>query len=501
MMTGHTKEKQPAAKSLLLQTYLCSLLSLMLCVTMFFGTTYAWFTSEVNNVGNEIYIGILDVELEKQLADGTWASLSALEAEANKTKLFDSQIRWEPGYTSLETVKVINRGDLAFNYTLSFTDATVMNRLGEQMQNESWKAVADLFEVWVYDHRDNGNTAPTTASYKDMLEEGSGWEPVGSLTEILMGKTVLGGKMITVRKENRDAALVNPGTTDGVATEDTYTIALHMKESADMSVKGHKISLNAKLIAYQRSGEEDGFGSDYDQMVATPAELQAALKKGGMVALAADIDLSQTQLTIPAGVAVMLDLNGHNITGTGTEPVSLIANEGDLTILGNGKIAMVFTGEAGSDKAANAIANKGILVVNSGELSATCTDGRVGYAIDNYSGAALVVNGGKISSSGTYTDGIRLCCGADKEVTATINGGEISSVWAQNPSNNKEKEVKGTVIVNGGAVNTVFYENYTTVKVAAEVATTVTPYGAGNDKTEITVAEGYTVYSFLHENP
>ena len=29
------------------------MLCMVLCVTMFFGTSYAWFTSEVNNEGNE----------------------------------------------------------------------------------------------------------------------------------------------------------------------------------------------------------------------------------------------------------------------------------------------------------------------------------------------------------------------------------------------------------------------------------------------------------------
>ena len=57
--------KQPKVKSALLQTYFTSLLCMVLCVTMFFGTSYAWFTSEVSNTGNEIYIGTLDVGLFK----------------------------------------------------------------------------------------------------------------------------------------------------------------------------------------------------------------------------------------------------------------------------------------------------------------------------------------------------------------------------------------------------------------------------------------------------
>ena len=107
-------QKKAAQKSVMLQTYFTSLLCLVLCVVMFFGTTYAWFTSEVNNVNNEIYIGILDVEMEKALPDGTWASLSELENRVNKTNLFDRNIRWEPGYTTLETIRVVNKGDLAF---------------------------------------------------------------------------------------------------------------------------------------------------------------------------------------------------------------------------------------------------------------------------------------------------------------------------------------------------------------------------------------------------
>ena len=63
-------DKQPAVKSMLLQTYFTSLLCLVLCVTMFLGTSYAWFTSEVNNSANEIYVGTLKVGLLKETDAG-----------------------------------------------------------------------------------------------------------------------------------------------------------------------------------------------------------------------------------------------------------------------------------------------------------------------------------------------------------------------------------------------------------------------------------------------
>ena len=75
--------KQPKVKNMLLQTYFTSLLCLILCVTMFFGTSYAWFTSEVNNSVNEIYVGTLKVGPLKE----TDAGVQDLATGDNK--LFD----------------------------------------------------------------------------------------------------------------------------------------------------------------------------------------------------------------------------------------------------------------------------------------------------------------------------------------------------------------------------------------------------------------------------
>ena len=79
--------KRPQVKSMLLQTYFTSLLCLVLCVTMFFGTSYAWFTSEVNNSANEIYVGTLKVGLLKETDAGTQ------DLATSDSKLFDKNIR------------------------------------------------------------------------------------------------------------------------------------------------------------------------------------------------------------------------------------------------------------------------------------------------------------------------------------------------------------------------------------------------------------------------
>jgi predicted ribosomally synthesized peptide with SipW-like signal peptide len=50
-------------KNALLSSYITSVLCLVLCVTMFFGTTAAWFTDTTTSEKNQIYVGTLAVDL------------------------------------------------------------------------------------------------------------------------------------------------------------------------------------------------------------------------------------------------------------------------------------------------------------------------------------------------------------------------------------------------------------------------------------------------------
>ena len=227
------------------------------------------------------------------------------------------------------------------------------------------------------------------------------------------------------------------------------------------------------------------------------------LAETSSIKIGAEITLNETA-TIPTGKTVTLDLNGKAISQTSDTPVSMITNNGNLTIKdssnGSGKIDFTFNGTVNNNVAANVISNRGTLVVEGGEISNAGTGNQIGYAIDNYNGSTLTVNGGKITASGSsYYDGIRLFCGSN-ETTVTVNKGEISTIWAQNPTTDKATAVNGTVIINGGTVGTIYYENYTTVKVKTDVTATVTPYGTGQDNTT-TITEGeYTVYSFVHSD-
>lgn len=225
--------KQPQVKSIMLQTYFTSLFCLVLCVTMFFGTTYAWFTSEVNNTANELYVGSLKAQLLKETASGVQ------DLATGDTTLFNKEISWEPGYTTVETIRVVNKGDLAFKYEMTFTDGALENGSGVTLAE-----VAGHFDVWVFDHENKTYTAPD--SY-EAITTSADWVKVGTLADVLNGTKVLSGSMA--------ASGESQGTTNGAGQ---YTIALHMNELAGAQFMNQKISLNVKLVAYQLAYENTG---------------------------------------------------------------------------------------------------------------------------------------------------------------------------------------------------------------------------------------------------
>ena len=309
--TARDPEKKPEVKSVMQQTFFTSLLCLVLSVTMFFGTSYAWFTNEVNNADNEIYIGTLDVGFFKETGPDTDPDPDTVNLAGSNEKLFDKNICWEPGYTALETVQVVNEGDLTFDYELLFTDGKDTAPAGSTLKLED---VAKLFDVWVYDHQEENELKLT--SYADITTEDSGWVKAGTLDELLSGKPVLKGVMTRIPKATQTAA---EGEAQTQEPADRYTIALHMKDEADATVMGHRIGLNVKLVAYQRMQEKDGFGqTNYADFttVSGAVALKEELVKSKEILMLANIGLDELEECVVMNGGV-LDGNNNTITYTG----------------------------------------------------------------------------------------------------------------------------------------------------------------------------------------
>ena len=309
---------------------IASALSLVICFTMLLGTTFAWFTDTVTSTGNIIKSGKLDVEMH--WADGTKAVPAVDSADwtdASTGAIFNYD-NWEPGYVDVKHVQIANVGTLALKYQIAI------------VANGEVSDLADVIDVYYVDPatRVADRTALTDA-YK-----------IGTLTEVL-------------------AKLAN--TANGelhAGKSDTITIALKMQETAGNEYQNKSIGTNfsVQLLATQLTSEKDSFDdqydveSDYVAEVKTADALAAALKAGGLVKLASDISVEDA-LTVPAGVAVELDLNGKTITGT--------------------------KGRDADNNRIHVIVNNGILTIKDGTVKSAGNDG--GSAIYNNAGATLTI--------------------------------------------------------------------------------------------------------------
>ena len=92
---------------------LTSIMALVMCVVMLVGTTFAWFTDTASTAVNKIQAGNLDVKLMYSTDMVEWKEAT------DQTKLFDDNALWEPGYTQVVYLKVVNAGNLALKYEVS----------------------------------------------------------------------------------------------------------------------------------------------------------------------------------------------------------------------------------------------------------------------------------------------------------------------------------------------------------------------------------------------
>ena len=82
-----------------------SLLILALCVSLFTGTTLAWFTDSAVSSGNIIKAGNLDVKMYwTDELNGSNTIWNDVEGDTN-TAMFNHNL-WEPGYTDVRYIKI-----------------------------------------------------------------------------------------------------------------------------------------------------------------------------------------------------------------------------------------------------------------------------------------------------------------------------------------------------------------------------------------------------------
>jgi hypothetical protein len=201
------------------------------------------------------------------------------------------------------------------------------------------------------------------------------------------------------------------------------------------------------------------YGNNY-YAFSTLAEAIEVVKAGETIELVRDVTVAEP-ITIPAGKRVVLNLNGHTISQEKacTASYEMIANNGELTIMGNGKISFKDTG-AGDPTfgwGSYTIRNSGTLVVEDGviieHLGNQAFAKHMICAIFQYSGSTTI-NGGVISTPNYRS--ARLWKGS-----MTINGGEFNGqLWVQAVDNSAELTVNGGSFAPvGGDGSSIFVTN------------------------------------------
>jgi len=425
------------------RTLLLSMLSLLLCVSMLVGSTFAWFTDSVVSANNIIKSGNLDVVLEyKTNWNDAWAEVQP------DTKLFADDAKFEPGYTEVVFLRVSNAGSLALKYKLNvdiLSETTSTNMAGEEFK------LSDYLEVGTYvqDEMSSG------ANYADLL-----FPTMFGTREAALSNVTAMSKLTNITLDQNDRPVL-----PGEDTAQIVVLVLNMPETVGneanhkTGVAAPKINLGVTLLATQLVHESDSFGPEYDEdaeypvVVNTAADLKTALADGKNVTLGADVALSNEALAVAAGQDVVIDLGGNTLSAVSTESKASAAinNKGTLT-LKNGTVTYEGVGDPSFGYGTNTINNTGKLVIDGATIINTTASGS-SVAIDCSAGADLTVNSGVIKS---VKNAIRLCPFGSAAIKCTINGGEITGARAIQihlPSNKPADAPDIDLTVNGGTLS------------------------------------------------
>lgn len=207
------------------KAFIFSFILVLVSVFLLCGTTYAWFSDEEASTGNKIESGELKIGLLELSNDNSFNCVK-------ETPLFSGS-KWEPGYSDVSILKIVNNGNLALKWELSF------NELKES------SILKDVIDVYVVTSDDE---LGLPESYKKAVEE-ENYLYIGTLGECFNKDYILNGNMY----ETKEAKYVG--------------IILHMQESAGNEYQGLSIgdSFDIKLYATQLNHEQDGFNNpDYD---------------------------------------------------------------------------------------------------------------------------------------------------------------------------------------------------------------------------------------------
>lgn len=249
------------------QALLLSVLSMVLCVSMLIGSTFAWFTDSASASVNTIQSGNLDVELVGEDGEPLEGALKWVAQDNRET------ILWEPGCEyKTQGFRIKNNGNLALKYTIALNGV-----VGD----------AKLLEVISFSVVDANGTEIALNTFEGKLENAN-------------------------------------------QTSDVLYLKGKMSEAAGNDYMKQELSgITIVVYATQLNHEYDSNGNKYDEGAANPTfvgtadELKAAIAEGKSVRLTSNIALD-SQLNISHDLTVYGD--GYSVISGYPVSVSADAN-------------------------------------------------------------------------------------------------------------------------------------------------------------------------------
>ena len=362
---------------------LTSVMALVMCVVMLVGTTFAWFTDTASTGVNKIQAGNLDVKLMYSTDMQTWTEAT------EQTKLFDDNALWEPGYTQVVYLKVVNAGNLALKYEAGFSKNYTSNR-GKNV-NGDWYRVDNYLKI---------GTAETTTKFENREDV---WSAIAATEKTLAKDVMLTNDWVTLKAREESKP---------------FAVAIYMPTSVGNEANASRLrpssvsGLGIEVRATQATVENDSFGPDYDANAATVLDR---------------VEYTDGEHTVTGNIQA----NGAYgaIHGTGTAKITVDATTVYGTYVSNYAMAVCASGRS-------EITIKGGEFANQAPAGSTLS---LIYAQDN---AKITIEGGTFKCvSPEWT----LNCNDNDAATITVKGG---SFYKFDPSNATVGE--GEIIVAAG---------------------------------------------------
>ena len=219
---------------------LTSALAIVACVAMLIGSTFAWFTDTASTGVNKIQAGNLDVKLMYSTDMVKWNEAT------EQTQLFKDNALWEPGYTQVVYLKVVNAGNLALKYEAGFSKNYTSNR-GKNV-NGDWYRVDNYLKI---------GTAETTTKFANREDV---WAAIAGSEKTLAKDIMLTNEWVTLKAKEESKP---------------FAVAIYMPTSVGNEANASRLrpssvsGLGIEVRATQATVESDSFGTDYDANAAT----------------------------------------------------------------------------------------------------------------------------------------------------------------------------------------------------------------------------------------